>query len=226
MKIKIVNNPKDATGLAVIIDVFRAFTVEPYLIYNGIEKIIPVGDKELAYKLKEENNDYILIGERKGIKLPGFDFGNSPTKIKNENFIGKIAVHTTSCGTQGIVNAVNADEIITGSLVNAKAIVEYIKKNKFEDVSIVSMSRPNENPFDEDELCANYLKSLLEDKPLENLKDEIAKLKLTTGKRFFENNDELPEEDFYLCTEVNKFNFVLKVNRDKNGLFYMEKIKI
>ena len=35
MNIKIVNDAKLATGLAVIIDVFRAFTVEPYLIRNG-----------------------------------------------------------------------------------------------------------------------------------------------------------------------------------------------
>ena len=44
MNIKIVNNAKDATGLAVIIDVFRAFTLEPYLIHNGAKKIVPVGD--------------------------------------------------------------------------------------------------------------------------------------------------------------------------------------
>ena len=161
MKVKIVHNPKEATGLAIIIDVFRAFTVEPYLIYNGAEKIIPVGDKEIAYNLKETNKDYILIGERKGIKLPGFDFGNSPSEIKNIDFSNKIVIHTTSCGTQGIVNAINANEIITGSLVNANAIVKYIKQKNFEEVSIVSMSRPNENPTDEDELCAQYLKSLL-----------------------------------------------------------------
>ena len=52
MNIKIVHDPKQATGLAIIIDVFRAFTVEPYLIYNGVEKLIPVGDKEIAYNLK------------------------------------------------------------------------------------------------------------------------------------------------------------------------------
>ena len=127
MKVKIVHDAKQATGLAIIIDVFRAFTVEPYLIYNGVEKIIPVGDKEIAYDLKEKNKDYILVGERSGVKLPGFDFGNSPSQIKNVDFSNKTVVHTTSCGTQGIVNAINASEIITGSLVNASAIAKYIK---------------------------------------------------------------------------------------------------
>ena len=60
MNIKIIHDAKQATGLAVIIDVFRAFTVEPYLFYNGVEKLIPVGDKEIAYDLKEKNKEYIL----------------------------------------------------------------------------------------------------------------------------------------------------------------------
>ena len=74
MKIKIIHDPKEARGIAVIIDVFRAFTVEPYLINNGAKKLIPVGDKEIAYEFKENNKNIILIGEREGIKLPGFDF--------------------------------------------------------------------------------------------------------------------------------------------------------
>ena len=228
MNVKIIHDARKATGLAVIIDVFRAFTVEPYLVYNGVEKIIPVGDKEIAYNLKEKNKEYILIGERNGIKLPGFDFGNSPSQIKNIDFSKKTVIHTTSCGTQGIVNAINASEIITGSLVNASAIVKYIKQNNFEDISIVSMSRPNEFPSDEDELCAKYIKSLLEDNLLENLEDEIEKLKLTSGKKFFDSSNEeiFPKEDFYLCVEINKFDFILRVNKDINGMLYMEKIEI
>ena len=228
MNVKIIHDAKQATGLTIIIDVFRAFTVEPYLIYNGVEKIIPVGDKEIAYNLKEQNREYILIGERNGIKLPDFDFGNSPSQIKNIDFSKKVVIHTTSCGTQGIVNAINANEIITGSLVNASAIVKYIKQNNFEDISIVSMSRPNEFPSDEDELCAKYIKSMLEGNLLENLEDEVENLKLTSGKKFFDSSNEeiFPKEDFYLCVEINKFDFVLRVNKDINGMFYIEKIEI
>ena len=112
------------------------------------------------------------------MKLPGFDFGNFPSQIKDIDFSSKTVIHTTSCGTQGIVNAINADEIITGSLVNASAIAKYIKQNNFNQVSIVSMSRPNEFPSDEDELCAKYIKSLLEDTLLENLEDKVEQLKL------------------------------------------------
>ena len=228
MNVKIVHDAKQATGLAVIIDVFRAFTVEPYLIYNGAEKIIPVGDIEVAYNLKEKNKEYILIGEKNGIKLPGFDYGNSPSQIKNINFSKKVVIHRTSCGIQGIVNAINASDVITGSLVNANAIVKYIKQNNFTDISIVSMSRPNELPSDEDELCARYIKSMLEGNLLENLEEQLEKLKFSSGKKFFDKSkeDNFPEEDFYLCTEINKFNFILKVNKDIYGMLYIKEIEI
>lgn len=225
MNIKIVNDASLATGLSVVIDVFRAFTVEPYLINNGTKKLIPVGDFQIAYDYKNKDNNCILIGERKGIILPGFDYGNSPSQIENIDFSGKTVIHTTSCGTQGIVKSVNAKEIITGSLVNAQAIAKYIIQNNIEEVSFLTLAREGEPPFDEDILCAKYIKSLLENKPLDNLEKEIEKLKTTTGAKFFDKSkqNDFPEKDFYLCTDVNKFDFVLKVEKDENGNLYIKK---
>lgn len=228
MNIKIVNDAGLATGLAVVIDVFRAFTVEPYLINNGAERLIPVGDIQIAYDYKEKDNSCILIGERNGIILPGFDYGNSPSQIENVDFSEKIVIHTTSCGTQGIVKAINAKEIITGSLVNAKAITRYITKNRIDKISLVVLSRTGELPADEDILCAEYIKSLLEDKPLNNMKEEIEKLKTTTGSKFFDKlrQKDFPERDFYLCTEINKFDFILKVKKDEKENLYIEKVNV
>ena len=228
MNIKIVNNAKFATGLAVVIDVFRAFTVESYLINNGAKKLIPVGDVQIAYDYKKKDNNFILVGERNGIMFPGFDYGNSPSQIENINFSGKTIIHTTSCGTQGIINSVNARKIITGSLVNAQAIVRYIIKNKIDEISLVVLCRLGELPFDEDILCAKYIKSLLEDTPLNNLKEEIQKLKTSSGSKFFNklNQKDFPERDFYLCTEINKFDFILEVKKDEKGNLYVEKIDV
>ena len=212
--LQLVEGAKQATGLTVIIDVFRAFTVEAYLVNNGVEKLIPVGDKQIAYDYKEKYKDCILIGERRGIMLEGFDYGNSPTQIEKIDFSGKTVVHTTSSGTQGIANAKNAKEILTGSLVNAKAIAEYIKMQNPEDVSLVCMGNGGESEAREDTLCAEYIKSLLEGKDL-NLNYEIENLKNIAGKRFFDPKlqDIFPERDFYLATELNKFNFVLKLEK-------------
>ncbi len=230
MNIKIlhmVEGAKKATGITVIIDVFRAFTVEAYLMNNGAEKLIPVGDMQVAYNYKEKNKDYILIGERHGKILPGFDYGNSPSQIEDIDFSKKTILHTTSAGTQGIANAKNANEVLTGSLVNAKAIAKYIKKKGEEDVSLVCMGLEAKSQTEEDNLCAYYIKSLLEGNSIE-LDKEIQKLKETSGSKFFDPNqqDVFPEADFYLSTEVDKFNFVLKVEKDNEGMNYIKKIDI
>ncbi len=225
--LQLIEGAKQATGLTVIIDVFRAFTVEAYLVNNGVEKLIPVGDKQIAYDYKEKYKDCILIGERRGIMLEGFDYGNSPTQIEKIDFSGKTVVHTTSSGTQGIANAKNAKEILTGSLVNAKAIAEYIKMQNPEDVSLVCMGNGGESEAREDTLCAEYIKSLLEGKDL-NLNYEIENLKNIAGKRFFDPKlqDIFPERDFYLATELNKFNFVLKLEKDNEGMNYINRIDV
>lgn len=53
-------------------------------------------------------------------------------------------------------------------------------------------------------------------------------MKTTSGAKFFNKSlqDVFPEEDFYLCTEVDKFNFVLKVETDDDGMKYIKKIEI
>ena len=228
MKIKIIDDAKKATGIAIIIDVFRAFTVEPIIIKNGAKKLIVIGDKEIAYNLKKENSNYILIGERGGIKLPNFDYGNSPSQIEKVDFTNKVVVHTTSCGTQGIVNSINAKEIITGSLVNISAIVKYIKNKGYEDISIVTLAKPGSNPFEEDNLCAEYIKAKLENKSTDEFKARILNLKYTSGAKFFDNKlqEIYPKKDFYLCTDIDKYNFVLKAKKDEEGYYYMEKILV
>ncbi len=225
--LQMIQGAREATGITVIIDVFRAFTVEAYLINNGVKKLIPVGDKKLAYDYKKEHDDCILIGERRGIMLEGFDYGNSPSQIENIDFSGKTVIHTTSSGTQGISNAKNAKEILTGSLVNAKAIAEYIKRKDVEEVSLVAMGNGGETEADEDTLCAKYIKSLLEGNEM-RLDDKIENLKLVAGKRFFNKDlqEIFPKRDFYLSTEVNKFNFVLKVEKDSKEMNYIKKIDI
>ena len=103
-----VEGAKAAKGLTVIIDVFRAFTVETYLMRNNAHRIYPVGDIETAFACKKADpENTLLCGERKGIMVEGFDFGNSPSQLEHVDLTGKTVVHTTSAGTQGIANAKN-----------------------------------------------------------------------------------------------------------------------
>ena len=222
MDIKIldlIEGARKATGLTVIIDVFRAFSLECYAIANGADKIIAVGDIAEAYEIKEKHPEVILIGEREEKMPEGFDFGNSPSHIMNIDFTGKTIVHTTSSGTQGMVNAVNAEEVITGSFVNAGAIIRYIQQKMPKSVSLVGMGYAGQYQVEEDAGCAQYIANELlgKDNDFEGMVDLIRK---TSGKRFFleENQHYAPKEDFDLCLNINRFNFVLQRNVENNKM--------
>lgn len=214
----LIDGAKEATGLVVIIDVFRAFSLECYLSARGAGCIRPVGSVEDALSWRVRDPDAVLIGERRGIMLDGFDFGNSPSTVPEEAVRGKTVIHTTSAGTQGIVNAVHADEILTGALVNAAAIARYIEQTNPSSVSLVSMGKLGVKEAFEDELCAEYIESILLGKPLPSIRDSAHAMWHNAGAHFFDpNRPEFPTEDFWLCTDVDRFDFVLRVERDSLG---------
>lgn len=226
--LQMIDGAKKAKGLTVIIDVFRAFSLECYLMAAGAGRILPVGAKETAYRLKEEHPDYILVGERHGVILPGFDYGNSPSQTEGVDFGGRTLVHTTSAGTQGIVNASGADEILTGSLANAGAIARYIKSKGCEQVSLVCMGLEGRSESPEDTLCGRYIKSLLEDRPLD-METELKKLREESqARKFFvpETQHIFPEGDYWRCVDVDRFDFVLKVEQLSEDIFEVHRIDV
>lgn len=224
--LQLLDGARKAQGLTVIIDVFRAFSTACYAFGNGVQRIYPVGDLEKAYQLKQQNPEFILVGERNEQKPEGFDFGNSPSQLLTSNLVGKTMVHTTSSGTQGIANATKADEILTGSFVNAQAIINYIRKQNPEKVSLVCMGYSCQYPTDEDTLLAVYIKNELEGKP-NDYPAMVEQIREGDGARFFapEKQEWAPTADFDLCLSLNLFDFVLKVEQE-NEVNYLKKVTV
>ena len=221
--LRLIEGAKQAEGLTVIIDVFRAFSLECCLYARGAACVHPVGSIEEAWALKKAHPEYVLIGERHGKKCEGFDFGNSPTAVPEKAVRGKTVIHTTSAGTQGIINARKAEEIVTGSLLNAAAVAAYIRKRRPEKVSLVCMGNEGVRPAPEDELCAEYIKSILEGHPLPDVQDRAYALKEQGGAHFFDpaNQEVFPEADFWACVQCDKYPFVLRI-RQEGGLLRSE----
>lgn len=211
-----IEGAKQAKGLTVIIDVFRAFSLECYLFAAGAKEIFPIGELQSAFQLKKEHPDWLLFGERKGAKVAGCDFGNSPSEVKGMDFTGKTLIHTTSAGTQGITNAIHADAILTAGLVNAKATAAYIEKTAPAYVSIVGMGNAGIQPTKEDQLCAEYIKLLLEHKDMD-IQKYANNLEFDGAQHFFDpSNAVFPLSDFYLSTNCNLFDFVIEVRKENS----------
>jgi 2-phosphosulfolactate phosphatase len=205
---------QSAQGIAVVIDVFRAFSVAAYAFSRGAATVIPIAAIEDARELKRQHPDWLLIGERHARKLPGFDCGNSPADLEQLDLVGRTLVHTTHAGTQGLTNALQADEVLTGALVNAGAIVRYLQARQPEIVTIVRMGHEARENSDEDDICAELLRSRLvgEPMPIDGIRERLRGA--SSAQKFFDPAcDWAPERDFELCTRVDEFDFVLQLDR-------------
>lgn len=219
MRISIVDHvagAQSARGVTVVIDVFRAFSVAAHAFARGAATIIPVAAIDDARELKRQHPDWLLIGERHARRLPGFDCGNSPSDLEKFDLAGRTLIHTTHAGTQGLTNASQADEVLTGALVNAGAIVRYLHARRPSQVTIVRMGHEARENCDEDDACAELLRSRLlgEAMPTADIREHLRAAK--SAQKFFDPAcDWAPERDFELCTQIDIFDFVLRLDTSR-----------
>lgn len=225
--LQLVEGAKQARGLTVVIDVCRSFTNSPYLVSKGIEEIYPVSTVEEAFELKKLMPDAIVVGEVGGHKVGGFDFGNSPSEslavLKIET---KRAIYRSSAGTQGLVSATNADELLAGSFVCANAIVRYVQKICPDVVSLVCMGTLAEREAIEDTTCAEYIRAKIFDQEvdLDALFQRIWESE--TGEKFRDpKRPHMPEQDLKLCLQVDVFGFILRC-KTRQPRLCMEKVDV
>jgi 2-phosphosulfolactate phosphatase len=205
---------RHARGLVVVIDVFRAFSLAAYAMARGAKQIWPVGEIEAARELKARQSDAILLGERFAKPLPGFDSGNSPADLERFDVAGRTLIHTTHAGTQGLTAAVEADEVITGALVNAAAIVAYVRQRSPAIVTLVRMGQHACERCEEDDACADLIaRRLTGEFPDVSAIRERLRAAPSAAKFFDPACDWAPARDFELCTQFDVFDFVLRLDR-------------
>lgn len=214
-----VRGAQEAEGVTVIIDVFRAFSTACYVFDSGIKRLIDVDTPDKAFALRDKlGADAIIAGEQNEMKPEGFDFGNSPTEMLTGRLEGKTMIHCTTAGTNGIVNAAGATEVFGAGLVNAGAVASYISMLNPEKVTLVAMGYRAVESAAEDLLCASYIRDMLMGHE-SDITQEIEALGKDSGKRFFNpaNINFSPPTDFFLCTDLNRFNFVLRAVMTNHG---------
>jgi 2-phosphosulfolactate phosphatase len=212
---------REAKGLVVIIDVFRAFSCEPLFFHFGAKKVILEADPAKAIQLKGQNPEFILVGEVNEVPIEGADLGNSPSEIVLKGqayFKDKVVVHRTTSGVTGASDALDkADEVLLGSFPMARAIAKHIKRAKPDLVTLVAMGDRAKRKAPEDEACADYLEHLLTGKaydPVNTLKEVIFQ---PTAQKFIQGKKEyLPKEDPIFCLQQDLFDFVLGVKREND----------
>ncbi len=207
-----------ARGLAVVIDVFRAFSVACYAFDRGAAKIIAAESLEAARGVKKKHPHYLLMGERHSVKPKDFDLGNSPSEIVEKDLSGKILVHSTHAGTKALLAARGAEAVITASFVNAAAVARHITRLSPETVYLICAGFEGRSEAAEDVLCARYIRQLVSgERP--DLASMVKSLKTApSALRFFDPGDPYsPEIDFHMCLRANCFDFVIGAARADTG---------
>ena len=89
-KIHSLETAREARGVAVVIDVLRAFTTAAVATVLGAKEIRCVGTIETALALKRELGNAFVMGEVDGYAIPEFDLNNSPLRLRDSDIRGKI----------------------------------------------------------------------------------------------------------------------------------------
>lgn len=139
---------------AVVIDVFRFTTAALSALEAGAAGIFVVKEVEQAFQMREQDPSLILAGERQALKVPGFDFGNSPLEF-TEEVRGKRIIWCTTNGTNAVAMAQQAEEVILASLRSAEVVAQYVQEQKRDCILIPAGLRGRYSL--EDTWCAGYI---------------------------------------------------------------------
>ena len=218
--------PELSPDIAVVIDVLRATTTISWALKNGADSIQVFADLDLLKKsaMKWHSNNRLMLGERGGKKIDGFDLGNSPLLVTKKIVSGKRLFMSTTNGTRSLQKVQHSKHLFAMGLPNRRAVAERIISLQSENVLILGSGWEGSYSL-EDSLAAGALASYLETNcnfEVNILNDELqAALALwdfwkndilkclktaTHGKRLTSLGDY--EEDLKCCSELDCLDIV------------------
>lgn len=212
---------------AVVVDVLRASSTMITALHNRAKGIIPVADMGDASKISQnlDSPHYLLCGEKDGVKIEGYDLGNSPLDYTEEQVEDKTIILNTTNGTKAIKRAGLANEVIIGSFLNLETLITALKKVET-DIVLVCAGWKGRLAL-EDLLCAgNIIYELTGGKLPQNVQDG-AKVAFGLFEKFGDDiekavktsnyavrlKDFVSEEDISYCCQRNKMQ-VLPVMKE------------
>ena len=195
--------------IVVVIDVLRATSTINTLLFLGADHVRPIDSLEECKSLKD--HDYIIMAERLGKKVEGFDYGNSPTKLTEKDIKGKKVAIATSNGSKAIIKSEGSEMTILCSFLNIKSVINRIKKSESDVILLCSGWLGKTNL--EDTLCAGGIVAGLDNFEIEsdtalmakafhkNTNDILETMKLSSHAKRLSGYDNKIDIEF--CSRVN-----------------------
>ncbi len=138
---------------AVVIDVLRMTSTVTNALYNGAEKIKLIGNEDEARRFSKQENA-LLGGERGGVKLSGFAFGNSPLEYTREEVEKQKIVMTTTNGARAAEAVRGAKSVRLCSFLNVSEVANDLNNSPH----VIVLCAGTHDAFSLDDcLCAGAL---------------------------------------------------------------------
>ena len=161
MKIDVALLPEELKGrhlgdtVCIVLDIFRATSSITTALANGCRAILPAWSEEDAKEAAQRSGAKLFAGERRSIRIKGYDFGNSPLEFTPEKVKDNLIVMTTTNGTNAIKSTDGAYRTLIGAFLNAAAVCRAAEESG-KDVLIVCAGTDRLFSL-EDSLCAGLL---------------------------------------------------------------------
>ncbi len=204
-----------ASGIVLVIDVLRAFSTAAYAFSRGAKEICLVSGVEEALALKERTPYSKVMGEVGGLPPEGFDFGNSPTRILEQDLTDVTLIQRTGAGTQGAVRSKNAEVMLAVSFVVAKATMEYVLRLEPEEITFVITGGADNA---EDLACAEFMQKQFLGQIVDTTNYIHRVISSRDAFQHMDDHPQFPRSDLDYCTRINAFDFAMPITRKENLL--------
>jgi len=207
-----IEGARTATGVVVVIDVLRAFSVSAYALAGGARECLLVPTVEEARALAAQTPDAVVSAEVDTLPVEGIAISNSPTQITHADLRGRTLVQRTSAGTPVISAVREGHDIYAASLVVARATAEACLLRDPDEVTLVASAA-----FPEDLACALYIGLLIEGtSDAATVEKLLRPLYASERYRRFASGDwpGFPKTDLDLALIPDRFDFAMPATRD------------
>lgn len=156
----------------VVIDVLRATSTIVTAMMSGAKGVIPVEDMGEASRISQsvDSDNYLLCGEKDGVKIEGYDLGNSPLEYSRKGVENKTLIFNTTNGTKAIKKSLGSATIYIASFLNLSAIVNALQVEN-NDVVLVCAGWKGRLALEDMLLAGNIIFNLTEGKLAESAND-------------------------------------------------------
>ncbi len=211
-------------GVAVVIDVLRAFSTAAWAFGLGAERIVLSDDLDEALALKASIPRALALKDAEPAE--GFELSNSPVELQAYgNLAGRTIVQKTTAGTVGAVAAKAAEQLYCAAFLTAGATANEIRDSGAAEVYYVVTG--SSGTAEEDRACAEYIAALVEEPGVDSA-PFLRRARESNAARIIRRRVEagtpgVHERDISACLEADRFDFAMRA-RDEDGLLVLRRL--